>query len=161
MEGTKYLVFGSRTEESFLLVYDAVHRRCGKRAASMFTTDQSNFFHFNNQRPSTKLPIQWIPWTLSLGIKQADCKAEHLPPSRVEVKNPYRYAITSPHTSSWRHISNTETSTTDQPRASNIGFTYIVYNTEHFYGLQIFHIRETGGFTVWLLKQGKAFPLQA
>jgi len=38
----------------------------------------------------------------------------------------YRYTVTPPYvmTSHFKH----RDSTTDQPRASNIGFTYIVYN---------------------------------
>jgi len=72
----------------------------------MFTTHQSNFFHFNNQRPSTKLPIQCMPLTLSLGMKQAESKAEHFPPSSAEVKNLYRYTVTPPYvvmTSHFKH----------------------------------------------------------
>jgi len=91
-------------EESFRLVYDAVYRRCGKRAASMFTTDQSYFFHFNNIRPSTKLPIQWIQLALSFGIKQAECEAVHFPPSSAEVKNPYRCTVTPPYVSMTSHF---------------------------------------------------------
>jgi hypothetical protein len=35
----------------------------------------------------TQPPIQWVPWTLSLGVKWYGCGADHLLPSSAEVKN--------------------------------------------------------------------------
>jgi hypothetical protein len=34
----------------------------------------------------TQPPIQWIPWTLSLGVKRLGREADHSPPSNAEVK---------------------------------------------------------------------------
>jgi hypothetical protein len=34
----------------------------------------------------TQPPIQWVPWSLSLGVKQTGCEADHSPPCSAEVK---------------------------------------------------------------------------
>jgi hypothetical protein len=45
-------------------------------------------------------PIQWVPGTLSLGVKWLGHEADHSPPSSAEVKNAGSY-MSTPHTSSW------------------------------------------------------------
>jgi hypothetical protein len=47
-------------------------------------------------------PIQWVPGTLSLGLKWPGCEADHLSPSSVEVKEYVELYLHSPNTSSWR-----------------------------------------------------------
>jgi hypothetical protein len=44
----------------------------------------------------TQPPVQWVPWALSLGIKQLRCEADHSPPSSAEVKNVWSYTSTPP-----------------------------------------------------------------
>jgi hypothetical protein len=44
----------------------------------------------------TQPPIQWVPGTLSLGVKQLGREADHSPPSRNEVKNAWSYTSTPP-----------------------------------------------------------------
>jgi hypothetical protein len=39
----------------------------------------------------TKPPIQWVPGTLSLGLRLPGREANHSPPSNVEVKNAWSY----------------------------------------------------------------------
>jgi hypothetical protein len=39
--------------------------------------------HFAVSRPAlepTQPPVQWVPWTLSLGVKWHGCEADHSPP---------------------------------------------------------------------------------
>jgi hypothetical protein len=40
------------------------------------------------------VPIQWVPGTLSLGVKRPGRKADHSPPCSVEVKNAWSYTST-------------------------------------------------------------------
>jgi hypothetical protein len=35
----------------------------------------------------TKLPLQWVPWTLSVGVNRPRHEADHSPPSSAEVKH--------------------------------------------------------------------------
>ena len=42
----------------------------------------------------TQLPIQWVPWTLSLTVKSTDHEADHSPPFYTESKN--EWSCTSP-----------------------------------------------------------------
>jgi hypothetical protein len=49
----------------------------------------------------TQLPIQWVPGTLSPGIKRPRREAYHSPPSSAEVNNAWRYT-SAPNTSSCR-----------------------------------------------------------
>jgi hypothetical protein len=42
----------------------------------------------------TQAPIQWVPETLSLGVKRPEREADHLPPSNAEVKNAWCYTST-------------------------------------------------------------------
>jgi hypothetical protein len=44
----------------------------------------------------TQPPIQWVPGALSLGIKQPERQADHLPPSTAEVKNAWSYTSIPP-----------------------------------------------------------------
>jgi hypothetical protein len=44
----------------------------------------------------TQPPIQWVPGTLSLGVKQLECEADPSPPSSAEVKNAWSYTSTPP-----------------------------------------------------------------
>jgi hypothetical protein len=43
---------------------------------------------------STRPPIQWIPGTLSLGVKRPGCEADHSSPSSAKVKNAWSYTST-------------------------------------------------------------------
>jgi hypothetical protein len=45
----------------------------------------------------TQPPIQWIPGTLSLGVKRLGHEADHSLPSSAEVKNARRYTSTPPY----------------------------------------------------------------
>jgi hypothetical protein len=38
----------------------------------------------------TLAPVQWVPGTVSLGVKRSVCEADHSPPSSAEVKNAWR-----------------------------------------------------------------------
>jgi hypothetical protein len=44
----------------------------------------------------TQPPIQWVPGTLSLGVKRLGCETDHSPPSSAEVKNAWSYTSTAP-----------------------------------------------------------------
>jgi hypothetical protein len=44
----------------------------------------------------TQPPIQWVPGTLSLGVKWPGREADHSPPSSCEVKNEWSYTFTPP-----------------------------------------------------------------
>jgi hypothetical protein len=56
----------------------------------LFTTETGP-----NLQP-TQPPIQWVPGTLSLGIKWPGREADHSPPTSVEVKNTWSYTSTPP-----------------------------------------------------------------
>jgi hypothetical protein len=45
----------------------------------------------------TQPPIQWVPGTLSLGVKRPVREADLSPPSSVEVKNAWNYTSTPPY----------------------------------------------------------------
>jgi hypothetical protein len=47
-------------------------------------------------------PIEWVPGTLSLGVKQPGREVDHLPPSSAEVKECVQLYLHSPSTSPWR-----------------------------------------------------------
>jgi len=44
----------------------------------------------------TQLPIQWVPWAFTTGLKRAGRETDHSPPSSVEVKNVLSYASAPP-----------------------------------------------------------------
>jgi hypothetical protein len=46
--------------------------------------------------------IQWITWTLSLGVNLPGREADHSPPSSAEVKESLETYFHSPNTPSWR-----------------------------------------------------------
>jgi hypothetical protein len=50
----------------------------------------------------TQPPIQWVPGTLSLGVKRQGREADHSPPSSAEVKERVKLYLHSPNTSPWR-----------------------------------------------------------
>jgi hypothetical protein len=50
----------------------------------------------------TQPPIQWVPGTLSLGVKRPGCEAHHSPPSSAEVKEYVELYLHSPNTPSLR-----------------------------------------------------------
>jgi hypothetical protein len=50
----------------------------------------------------TQPPIQWVPGSLSLGVKRPGREAYHSPPSSAEVKEWVELYIHSPNTPSWR-----------------------------------------------------------
>jgi hypothetical protein len=50
----------------------------------------------------TQPPIQWVPGTLSLGVKRPGREAVHSPPSSAEVKECVELYLHSPNTPSWR-----------------------------------------------------------
>jgi len=50
----------------------------------------------------THPPIQWLPGTLSLGVKRPRSDADHSPTSRDEVKECVELYLHSPNTPSWR-----------------------------------------------------------
>jgi hypothetical protein len=50
----------------------------------------------------TQPPIQWVPATLSLGVKRPGREAEYSPPSSAEVKECLELYLHSPNTLSWR-----------------------------------------------------------
>jgi hypothetical protein len=57
---------------------------------------------FNSRRPdrlwgSPQHPIQWVPATLSPGVKRPGCEADHSPPSSPEVKKLWFYTCTPPY----------------------------------------------------------------
>jgi hypothetical protein len=52
----------------------------------------------------TQPPIQWVPGTLSLGVKRSGRKADHSPPSSAEVKEYTELYLYFPNTSSWRGV---------------------------------------------------------
>jgi len=44
----------------------------------------------------TQPPILWLPWALSLQVKQPGREADHSPPSSAEAENAWNYISTSP-----------------------------------------------------------------
>jgi hypothetical protein len=50
----------------------------------------------------TKPPNQWVPRTLSLGVKRPWREADHSPPPSAEVKECVELLLHSPNTPSWR-----------------------------------------------------------
>jgi hypothetical protein len=44
----------------------------------------------------TQPPIQWVPGTLSLGVKRPGRESDHLPPLSAEVKNAWSFTSTPP-----------------------------------------------------------------
>jgi hypothetical protein len=50
----------------------------------------------------TQPPIQWVPGSLSLGVKRPGREADHSPPSSADVKDWVELHIHSPNTPSWR-----------------------------------------------------------
>jgi hypothetical protein len=44
----------------------------------------------------TQPPIQWVPGTLSLGVKRPRREADHSPPSSAKVKNAWSYTSITP-----------------------------------------------------------------
>jgi hypothetical protein len=40
---------------------------------------------------STKLPVKWVPWVLSLGVKRLECDAGHSSQPNAELKNEWSY----------------------------------------------------------------------
>jgi hypothetical protein len=50
----------------------------------------------------TQPPIQWVPGTLSLGVKQSGREADHSLPSSAEVKECVELYLHSPNTPLWR-----------------------------------------------------------
>jgi hypothetical protein len=62
-----------------------------------------NFLFSTSSRPTlgpTQPPIQWVLGALSPGLKKPGREADHLPPTRVEVKQ-HGSIHPLPHTSSW------------------------------------------------------------
>jgi hypothetical protein len=63
-------------------------------------------FLFNNMsRPALgpiQPPTQWVPGTLSLGVKRPGCEADHSPPSSSEMKERVELHLHSSNTSSRR-----------------------------------------------------------
>jgi hypothetical protein len=58
------------------------------------------FLFVTTSRPAlglTQPPIQWVTWTLSLGVKQAGCEADHSPPCSNKVKNVCSCTSTHPY----------------------------------------------------------------
>jgi hypothetical protein len=58
-----------------------------------------NFFFATSSRPalgSTQPPIQWIPGTLSPGLKRQGGDADHSPRALAEVRKTWVYACTLP-----------------------------------------------------------------
>jgi hypothetical protein len=51
---------------------------------------------------STQPPLQWVPGSLSLGVKRLGREAVHSPPSSVEVKEWVELYLYSSNTPSWR-----------------------------------------------------------
>jgi hypothetical protein len=47
-------------------------------------------------------PIQWVPGSLSLGVKRPGREANYSPPSSAEVKEGEKLHLHSPNTPSWR-----------------------------------------------------------
>jgi hypothetical protein len=54
-------------------------------------------------------PIQWVPGTLSLGVKGPGREAGHSSPSSAEVKECVELYLHSPNTPSWRSVKSTGT----------------------------------------------------
>jgi hypothetical protein len=56
---------------------------------------------FSSSRPvlgPTQPPVQWLPWTLSQGVKRPGREDDQSPPTIVEVKNTWIYTSTPPYT---------------------------------------------------------------
>jgi len=57
-----------------------------------------DFLFATSSRPAlgpTQRPLQWVPRSLSSGVKRPRREADHSPPSSDEVKNAWRYTSTS------------------------------------------------------------------
>jgi hypothetical protein len=60
----------------------------------------SRIFFSTSSRPAlgpTQPPIQWVPKTLSPGVKRTGCEADHSPPTSAERKNTWTYTSTPPY----------------------------------------------------------------
>jgi hypothetical protein len=63
-----------------------------------------NLLFSTSSRPalgSTQPSIQWVPGSLSLGVRRPGREADHSPPAGAEVKKMWIYT-SNPHTPSWR-----------------------------------------------------------
>jgi hypothetical protein len=70
-----------------------------------FPEGAGNFFLTTASRTAlgpTQPPIQWVPGTLSLGVKRPGREADHSPRSNSEVKERVELYLHSPDTPSWR-----------------------------------------------------------
>jgi len=62
--------------------------------------DKDFFLFATASRPAlgpTQPPIQWVPGSLSPGVRRPGRAADHLPPSSVEVNNMWSYTYTRPY----------------------------------------------------------------
>jgi hypothetical protein len=69
-------------------------------------------YHHHSSRTalgSIQPPIQWVPGTLSLGVKRPGREADHSPPSSAEVKKWVELYLHSPNTPPWRGAQSTGT----------------------------------------------------
>jgi hypothetical protein len=68
----------------------------------MATVKRNHFTYLfsMSSRPAlgpTQPPIQWVPWTLSPGVKRPGHEADHSPPTSAEVKKMWIYTSTPPY----------------------------------------------------------------
>jgi hypothetical protein len=75
--------------------------RAGRSRGRSSSPGEGKNFHFSkSSRPvlgSTQPPIQWIPETLSPGVKRQGREADHSPPASAEVKKMWIYRSTPPY----------------------------------------------------------------
>jgi hypothetical protein len=80
---------------------DSDWRRTGRlRGQSTSPGRVRNFLFSSSSRPALgpiHLPIQWVPGALSLVVKRPERKADHSPPTSVEVKKTWIYTSTPPY----------------------------------------------------------------
>jgi hypothetical protein len=101
MQLTIFSAFYSSTQDSVVGIatgYGLDDRGVG---VQVLMGSRFSFFHVvETGSGSTQPPIQWIPGSLSPGVKRSGREADHSPPASAKVKKMCIYTST-PHTSSW------------------------------------------------------------
>jgi hypothetical protein len=91
---------GRRTDPTVIRVFWVSHRGEYKDCTSS-PGMVKNFLSSTSSTPAlgpTQPPIQWLPGTLSPGVKQPKREADRSPPTSTEVKKMWIYISTPPYT---------------------------------------------------------------
>jgi hypothetical protein len=92
--------YNCNIEPGYRSRYNGWLRARRPRGRSSSPSTVKNFLFSTSSRPalaSTQPPIQWVPGTLSPGIKRPGREADHSPPASAEVKKIWIYTSTPPY----------------------------------------------------------------